>query len=153
MKGISKLALAVALAGYGVSAVAAVEDAGHINLGPVEMTPMATLGVGYDDNVFKDSGNDAELADKSSTVYKLDASAAFKAQQGLSTYEATLAARNTSYSSESDANFIDYGMTGLVHQDFNSRNRLDVDFDLGRYHDAGSTINGSTNKEAPEYTR
>nr|MDT0252179.1 hypothetical protein [Endozoicomonas sp.] len=34
-----------------------------------------------------------------------------------------------------------------------SRNRLDVDFDLGRYHDAGSTINGSTNKEAPEYTR
>ncbi|MGO0308834.1 outer membrane beta-barrel protein [Endozoicomonas acroporae] len=153
MKGLqlSKLTLAVALAGYGVSAVAAVEDAGHINLGPVEMTPMATLGMGYDDNVFREGGDKAN-ANKGSAVYKLDASAAFKAQQGLSTYEATLAAKNTSFSSESDANYIDYGMTGKIHQDFNSRNRLDVDFDLGRYHDDGSTIS-TINKEAPEYTR
>ncbi len=155
MKGLNfnRLALAVALAGYGVSATAGtgVEDAGHINLGPVEMTPMATLGLGYDDNVYRE-GN-GELANKGSAVYKLDASAAFKAQKGMSTYEATLAAKNTSFSSESDANYIDYGLTGKIHEDINSRNRLDADFDFGRYHDAGSTINGATDKEAPEYTR
>ncbi len=155
MKGLNfnRLALAVALAGYGVSATAGtgVEDAGHINLGPVEMTPMATLGLGYDDNVYRE-GN-GELANKGSAVYKLDASAAFKAQKGMSTYEATLAAKNTSFSSESDANYIDYGLTGKIHEDINSRNRLDADFDFGRYHDAGSTINGAIDKEAPEYTR
>ena len=153
MKGlkVNQLALAVALAGYGISAVAAVEDAGHIDLGPVEMTPMASVGIGYDDNVYREGTG--SLADKGSTVYKLDASAAFKAQQGLNTFEATLAAKNTSFSSESDANFTDYGLTGKIHQDINSRNRLDVDFDFGRYHDAGSTINGTVDKGAPEYTR
>lgn len=154
MKGlrINQLALAVALAGYGISAVAAVEDAGHIDLGPVEMTPMASFGVGYDDNVYRDSTTEG-LADKGSAVYQLDASAAFKAQRGLSTYETTLAAKNMSFSSESDANYIDYGLTGKIFEDINSRNRLTADFDFGRYHDAGSTINGATDKEAPEYTR
>lgn len=152
MKGLklNRLALAVALAGYGISAVAAVEDAGHIDVGPVEMTPMASVGFGYDDNVYREGEGD--LADKGSAVYKLDASAAFKAQQGLSTYEATLAAKNTSFSSESDANFTDFGLTGKIHQDINSRNRLDVDFDFGRYHDTGTAIS-STDKAAPEYTR
>ncbi len=154
MKGLrfNQLALAVALAGYGVSAVAAtgVEDAGHINLGPVEMTPMATLGLGYDDNVYREG--EGPNADKGSAVYKLDASAAFKAEKGLSSYEAKLAAKSTSFSSESDANYIDYGLTGKIHEDINSRNRLDADFDFGRYHDAGSTVS-TTNLEAPEYTR
>ena len=94
-----------------------------------------------------------ELANKSSTVEDVNASAAFKAQQGMSTYEAKLAAKNVSFTSESDANFTDYGITGLVHQEFNSRNRLDVDFDFGRYHDTGSSIDGADNKEAPEFTR
>ncbi|WP_299734737.1 hypothetical protein [uncultured Endozoicomonas sp.] len=155
MKGfnVNHLAIAIALAGYGTNAVAAtgVEDAGHIDLGPVEMTPMATLGVGHDDNVYREGEGD--LADKSSTVYKLDASAGFKAQQGLSTYETTLAAKRTSFSSQSDAGFTDFGITGKIHEDINSRNRLDVDFDLGRYHDTGSTVDGATDKSAPEYTR
>lgn len=151
MKGISKLSLAMAMAGYGVTAVAAVDDAGHVNMGPVEVVPMAALAIGHDDNIFREG--EGALANKSSTVVNVDASAAFKAQQGMSTYEATLAAKNTSFTGESDANFTDYGVTGLIHQEFNSRNRLDVDFDLGRYHDAGSTIDGADNKEAPEFTR
>ncbi|USE35311.1 hypothetical protein [Endozoicomonas sp. SCSIO W0465] len=151
MKGISKLSLAMAMAGYGVTAMAAVEDAGHVNMGPVEVTPMAALAIGHDDNIFREG--EGELADKSSTVVDVDASVAFKAQQGMSTYEAKLAAKNTSFTSVSDANFTDYGVTGLIHQEFNSRNRLDVDFDLGRYHDAGSTVDGADNKEAPEFTR
>ncbi|WP_419533024.1 hypothetical protein [Endozoicomonas sp.] len=151
MKGISKLSLAIAMAGYGMTAMAAVEDAGHVDMGPVEVTPMATLAIGHDDNVFREG--EGTLANKSSTVMNVDASAAFKAQQGMSTYEATLAAKNTSFTSESDANFVDYGVTGLIHQEFNSRNRLDVDFDFGRYHDAGSTVDGADNKEAPEFTR
>lgn len=151
MMGMNKLSAAILLATYGMSAAAAVEDAGHINLGPVEMTPMAEIGFGYDDNVYREGEGD--LADKGSTVYKLNAQAEFKAQSGLSTYAATLAARNTSYSSQSDANFTDVGVTGDIHQEFNSRNRLDAEFDLGRYHDAGSTINGSIDKGAPEYDK
>ena len=151
MIGMKKLSAAILLATYGTSAVAAVEDAGHINLGPVEMTPMAEFGVGYDDNVYREGQGD--LANKGSTVYKLNAEAGFKAQSGFSTYAATLAAQNTSYSSESDANFTDVAVTGDIHQEFNSRNRLDAKFDLGRYHDAGSTINGAIDKAAPEYDK
>ncbi|WBA81497.1 hypothetical protein [Endozoicomonas sp. GU-1] len=151
MREFNQLGLAIVLAGYGMSAVAAVEDAGHINLGPVEMTPMASAGIGYDDNVYREGEGD--LADKGSTVYKLNAEAEFKAQTGLSTYAATLAARNTSYSSQSDANFTDVGVKGDIHQEFNSRNRLDAKFDVGRYHDAGSTVNGDIDKAAPEYDK
>lgn len=154
MKGfnLNHLALAIALTGYGVTAAAAgLEDAGYINLGPVKMTPTVTAATGYDDNVYR--AGSGELAEKGSSVYKLDASAAFAAQKGLSTYETTLAAKSTSFSRESDASYIDYGLTGKLHQDFNSRNRLDADFDLGRYHDGGSTVNGATNKDAPAYTR
>ncbi|WP_257296568.1 hypothetical protein [Endozoicomonas sp. YOMI1] len=151
MREFNQLGLAIVLAGYGMSAVAAVEDAGHINLGPVEMTPMASAGIGYDDNVYREGEGD--LADKGSTVYKLNAEAEFKAQTGLSTYAATLAARNTSYSSQSDANFTDVGVKGDIHQEFNSRNRLDAKFDFGRYHDAGSTVNGDIDKATPEYDK
>ena len=101
MKEINQLGLAIVLTGYGMSTLAAVDDASHINLGPVEMTPMASAGIGYDDNVYREGEGD--LADKGSTVYKLDAEAEFKAQTGLSTYAATLAACNTSYSSQSDS--------------------------------------------------
>ncbi len=151
MKEINQLGLAIVLTGYGMSTLAAVDDASHINLGPVEMTPMASAGIGYDDNVYREGEGD--LADKGSTVYKLDAEAEFKAQTGLSTYAATLAARNTSYSSQSDSNFTDVGIQGDIHQEFNSRNRLDAKFNLGRYHDAGSTVNGDIDKSTPEYDK
>ena len=54
MKGISKLSLAITMAGYGMTAMAAVEDAGHVNMGPVEVTPMTTLTIGHDDNIFRE---------------------------------------------------------------------------------------------------
>ena len=152
MKGISKLSLAVAMAGYGLTAMAAIEDPGHINIGPVEVTPQLNVATGYDDNVFRD-GNTTGLKKKGSMVYSIDPSVEFKAQQGLNTYAVNLFVSDKTFSSESDASYTDYGMTGDIHQEFNSRNRLDVDFDLGVYHDAGSTVNGATDKEAPEYTR
>ncbi|WP_067583085.1 hypothetical protein [Endozoicomonas ascidiicola] len=149
---VNQLALAVVIAAYGSSTpVFAVENPAHIDLGPVEMTPMVSLGIGHDDNVYREGG-DGVLADKSSTVYLLDASAAFKAQKGLSTYETVLTASNTRFASESDANYTDFGLTGNIHQELNSRHRLDLDFDLGRYHDAGSAIS-ITDREAPAYTR
>lgn len=151
MKRLNTLGVAVALAASSMSVQAAVEDAGHFNLGPVEVTPQATLGIGNDDNVYREG--QGELADLSSVVYKLAAEAEFKAQSGLSTYAATLAARNVSYASQSEANYLDFGLVGEIHQEFNSRNRLDVDFDIGRYHDAGNTINGAIDRAPPEYDR
>ncbi|MGY0215754.1 outer membrane beta-barrel protein [Endozoicomonadaceae bacterium StTr2] len=152
MKGISKLSLAVALAGYGLSAAAAVEDAGHLTLGAFEVTPELRTAIGYDDNVYRD-GNIAGIKDKGSFVYNINPSVEFKAQKGLSTYALTLDVNDKRFSAESDANFTDYALLGDVHQEFNSRNRLDLGFDLGTYHDQGSTINGATDKDAPEYTR
>ncbi|WP_422136941.1 hypothetical protein [Endozoicomonas sp. ALD040] len=151
MKGIKQLSTASLLAMYGTNAMAAVEDAGHINLGPVEMVPVVSAGIGYDDNVYRKG--EGELADKGSTVYKLNAEAQFRAQTGLNTYAATLAARNTNFSSQSDASYTDVGVKGDIHQEFTSRHRLDAGFDLGRYHDAGSTVNDVTDKSAPEYNR
>ena len=151
MKRLNVLSAAVALAVSSANVHAGVEDPGHIDLGPVEMVPGATLGIGYDDNVFREG--EGALANESSVVYDLAAEAEFKAQSGLSTYAATLAARNVSYASMSEANYLDFGLVGDVHQEFNSRNRLDVDFDIGRYHDAGSTVNGSIDKTPPEYNR
>jgi|GEM_PF-5226156 len=151
MKRLNTLGVAVALVVASINVQAAVEDAGHINLGPVEMTPQATLGIGYDDNVYREG--EGELANLSSIIYKLGAQAGFKAQSGLSTYAATLAVRNTSYASQSDANYLDFGLVGDVHQEFNSRNRLDFDFDVGRYHDAGNTINGAIDRAPPAYDR
>ncbi|WP_461536565.1 outer membrane beta-barrel protein [Spongorhabdus nitratireducens] len=152
MKGISKLSLAVALAGYGLSAAAAVEDAGHLTLGAFEVTPELRTAIGYDDNVYRD-GNTVGLKEKGSFVYNINPSVEFKAQKGLSTYALTLDVNDKRFSAESDANFTDYALLGDVHQEFNSRNRLDLGFDLGVYHDEGSTINGATDKDAPEYTR
>lgn len=151
MKRLNVLSAAVALAVSSANVHAGVEDPGHINLGPVEVVPGATLAIGYDDNVFREG--EGALANESSVVYNLAAEAGFKAQSGLSTYAATLAARNVSYASMSEANYLDFGLVGDVHQEFNSRNRLDVDVDIGRYHDAGSTVNGSIDKTPPEYNR
>ena len=149
MKRLNTLGVAVALVVTSISVQAAVEDAGHISLGPVEMTPQAAFGIGYDDNVYRQG--EGELANIGSAVYKLAAEAEFKAQSGLNTYTATVAARNTSYGSQAEANYLDFGLVGAVHQEFNSRNRLDVDLDVGRYHDAGNTINGAIDKAPPAY--
>ncbi len=151
MNRLNTLGVVVALATSSMGVQAAIEDAGHFNLGPVEVTPQATLGIGNDDNVYRTG--QGELADISSVVYKLAAEAEFKAQSALNTYAATLAARNVSYASQSEANYLDFGLVGEIHQELNSRNRLDVDFDIGRYHDAGSTINGALDRTPPEYDR
>ena len=152
MKGMSQLTIGIALAGYGLSAVAAVEEPAHIDWGVVEVTPLAGLNIGYDDNVFRNGVTDG-LKDKSSTVYELKASAEFKAQQGLNTYAATVAAKNKRFTSEQDADFTNIGLDAKVHQELNSRNRLDVDLGIGNYHDEGSTVRGTTDLSAPEYTR
>lgn len=132
--------------------MAAVEEPAHLDMGPVEVTPMVTLGVGHDDNVFRDNSTTG-LKNKSSTVYQVDASAHFKAQEGLDRWEATLAAGHTRFASESDASYTDLGVVGDVHLEMNSRNRVDLNVDFGRYHDAGSTVAGVNNKEAPEFIR
>ena len=151
MNKVKKLSLAIALAGYGIGAVAAVEDPGHIQWGAVEVTPMAKAGLGYDDNVFREGSG--SLKDKGSTVYSLEAGAEFMAQKGLSTYALNVDALSKNFTSEQDANFVDFGIGADVHQEFNSRNRLDANLAWGQYHDEGSTIDGDTNKEAPEYNR
>jgi len=151
MKGISKLSLAIAMAGYGMSAVAAVEDPGHIRWNGIDITPQLKTDIGYDDNVFREGSG--ALKKKGSSFYSIDPSVEFKAQTGLSTYAVTLAAKDMNFTSESDAGFTDYGILGDIHQEFNSRNRLDVDWDYGVYHDSGSTVNGVNDKNAPEYVR
>ena len=152
MNGINKLSLAIAMTVYGLTAVAAVEDPGHVNWGPVEITPLLKMETGYDDNIYR-NGNTEGLKKKGSFIYSTNPSVEFKAQKGLSIYAANLFVSDKRFSSESDADFTDYGLTGDIHQEFNSRNRLDANFDLGVYHDTGSTINGATDKEAPEYQR
>ena len=152
MNNLTKISLAVALAGYGMSAVAAVEDPGHIQWGAVEVTPTAKAALGYDDNMFRDSSTEG-LKNKGSTVYSLEAAAEFKAQKGLSTYALTADVLNKSFASEQDANYTDFGLAANVYQEFNSRNRLDVDLGWGVYHDEGSTISSAANKAAPKYKR
>jgi len=151
MKGISKLSLAIAMAGYGMSAVAAVEDPGHIRWNGIDITPQLKTDIGYDDNVFREGSG--ALKKKGSSFYSIDPSVEFKAQTGLSTYAVTLAAKDMNFNSQSDANYTDYGILGDIHQEFNSRNRLDVDWDYGVYHDAGSAIDGVNDKSAPEFVR
>ncbi|OED48300.1 hypothetical protein ACH42_02425 [Endozoicomonas sp. (ex Bugula neritina AB1)] len=151
MNQVKKLSLAIALAGCGTGAIAAVEDPGHVQWGAVEVTPTAKAALGYDDNVFREGSGD--LKDKGSTVYSLEAGAEFKAQKGLSTYALNVDALSKNFTSEQDANFVDFGLGANVHQEFNSRNRLDVDLAWGQYHDEGSTVGGSANMEAPKYNR
>ncbi|WP_422461110.1 hypothetical protein [Endozoicomonas sp. ALB115] len=152
MKGISKLAIGIALTSHGLRAVAAVEEPAHIDWGVVEVTPLAVLNIGYDDNIFQNSVTDG-LKNKSSTVYDLEASVEFKAQQGLNTYVVRAAAKNKHFTSEQDADFTNIGLDANLNHELNRRNRIDLTLGIGNYHDEGSTVNGVVDLSAPEYIR
>ncbi len=152
MNKISKLSLAVALAGYGVAAVAAVEDAGHVQWGALEVTPAAKLQVGYDDNLYKEDDTETESPD-SSTVYALGASSEFKAQRGLNEYALTLGALSKKFSQDSKHNFTDVNAAFAGHQEVNSRNRLDLDLGYAIGHDENSRVKEATDPSAPEYKK
>ncbi|MRI34309.1 hypothetical protein EOPP23_15065 [Endozoicomonas sp. OPT23] len=148
MNKISKLSLAIAMAGYGAAAVAAVEDAGHVQWGALEVTPAAKLQVGYDDNLYKD-----DKSAESSTVYALGASSEFKAQKGLNEYALTLGALSKKFSQDSKHNFTDVNADFAAHQEFNSRNRLDLDLGYAIGHDENSRVNEEVDPSAPEYKK
>lgn len=151
MNKVSKLALAVSVGLYGSVSVAAVEDAGSLDMGGIQVTPSVVAGVGYDDNVFRDGTTGSALKEQGSTVYTLAPSVEFKAEAGLSSYALTLDALRKQFASEDEHDFTNYKAALDLNHEFNSRNRVLFAGSFGVAHDEGSALNGAADKSAPEY--
>lgn len=114
--------------------------AGDLDLGGVLFIPQLDVKVGHDDNVFESSTNA-----QSSTFIETAPSVEFRAQQGLDIYSITLDARNFHYTSTSDANHTNGGITASIHKDFTRKNRIDLEASYERLHDVDAVDGGQNN--------
>ena len=145
------LSLAVAIGSLSSSTWAAVEDPGYVQWEGVKVTPTVKAGIGYDDNVYKEGKAGNLLKEKGSLVYTLAPAIEFLIESGASYALFTLEAENTSFSSENDHNFTDYGADLDLTHEFNSRNRLNLKGGYGVGHDQGSAAGGESDRTPPEY--
>ena len=125
---------------------AAVEEAAHIDMGVFELTPGLTTVFSHDDNVYKDR------VERSSNVLTVNPSLEFKAIQGVNEYGVLLDVKSSRYFSEREADYTDYLADFDIHQEFNSRNRVDLSLAAGELHDLNA-LRGSDGRRPPEYIK
>ena len=126
--------------------VLATEDAGYINAGAFQLTPKLKTEVAHDDNVLQTKDNT-----RSSTILTVNPSLEAKAINGLNEYSVLLDVDSNRYASEQELDYTDISATFDVHQEFNSRNRVDFSLFGGKLHDANSLI--ASGKRPPEYNK
>ena len=117
--------------------------AGAIDIGGVLFIPQLDVKVAHDDNIFE-SSVDAQ----SSTFIETAPSVEFRAQQGLDIYSITVDAQNFHYTGASNANHTNGGVSALIHKDFTSRNRIDLEASFQRLHDLDAANGGQVNRVA-----
>ncbi len=158
MKGLNRIALAVMAASCGIAVVPAVmasnDGPASVRMGIFEVTPTVKTEAGYDDNVYRESKNannsNKSTAEKGSKFLTIAPSLDVRAISGLNEYGVTFDARQKNYSSESKANYTDYGLTGDITHEFTARQRIKLDAEAATKHDAGSVVS-STDRNPPEY--
>ena len=141
--GLSVLAAACGMT-YG-TLVQAASDPVSFDWNGIQVTPELMTGLTYDDNLYRDN------REISTPVFIVKPSVDFRAISGLNEYSVQLEATDRTYTDQHSANSTDYGISGDVHHEFNSRNRLGLNAGWGHYFDEGSEI-GSTGK-LPRYEK
>ena len=155
MKGLNRIALAV-MAASSVAAVpaamASTDGPASVRMGVIEVTPTVKTTAGYDDNVYREGKNaDKAVSEKGSKFLTIAPSVDFRAISGLNEYGITLDAKKVDFSSESAANYTDYGISADMTHEFTARNRIALDGEFAKKHDAGSYLS-TTKREPYEYT-
>ena len=125
---------------FSAAASANFEPGSYITDGGIELKPSLSIGLGYDDNLYYQPQNE-----KSSEFFRVIPKLQTRLDDGVNQYTLDLGIDSGYYSLDSADNFLDYNVKLSSHNEFSSKQRLDLSVALdGKTEPRGTGLSEGT---------